>query len=97
MHVEFTLPQRSVDPKDPESILRVARRIESIRYGKSDERSLPYIEKDGSVHFPLTNDFWLYPPGTHPSAPYDHWSLFARYATQEELNLIANALKLWLM
>lgn len=95
-HVHFTLPQKWIDPKNPEHILFVANRIQAIRYGYTQRECPPQIQKDGSVHFPLTNDYWLLPCGSKHGEK-ECWHLVSRYSNEEELNLIVKALQLFIV
>ena len=94
--IDFELPQKFIDPKNKEHIKLVAERIQSIRHGCAHRPCPPEIQKDGSVHFPLTNNHWLYPPNTIGGVEKNHWKLLGRYDTDEELALIVKALQLWL-
>lgn len=96
MHIDFLLPQTWIEPNNNEHILLVAKRVQLIRYGEHDKSSHPVIQEDKSVNFPLTNDYWLFPPTSNTGQPKGHWRLVARYDSEEEIGLIVKVLKLWL-
>lgn len=96
MNVDFELPQKWLDPKNKDYVMHVANRIAAIRYGDEHRRTPPEMQLDGSVHFPLTNDHWLYPPTKDIGQPKNYWRLTGRYDNEEALGLIVKALQLWL-
>lgn len=93
--MDFKLPQKWIDPKNSAHVMLVAIALQEIRYGTQTRDCPPEIRKDGSVEFPLTNDYWLFPPNSNVGQPAGHWRLVGRYATETELLGLMDQLKLW--
>lgn len=95
MNVDFELPQRWLNPKNKDHVLLVAQKFQELRYGAGPHREVPWIRKDGSVEFPITNDFWLFPPGTNFDSPKNHWTLAMRYDGRQKIAPYIKSLQNW--
>lgn len=88
MNIDFESP-RGIDPKNPEHVMFLAKRIACIVIGQKTLESPPEPMRDNGINIhPCSNNWWLYPPGSHSDQSEKRWRLAARYADDAYLTAV---------